>query len=92
MTHEMGYIKLLRPTRTEDGGYRFDPFDEETGMGGHIKIGSVNIYGLGYIGAQAGGHVERICEAVTTENSLLLFHVGIWKYSPVEIGYLTKCR
>ena len=24
----MGYIKLLRPDRTEDGGYRFEPFDE----------------------------------------------------------------
>lgn len=83
---EMGYIRLLRPTRTEDGGYRFDPFDEESGMGGHIEIGGINIYGLGYIGAQAGNHVERICRAVTTDNNLLLFHVGIWKYSPVEIG------
>ena len=83
---QMGYIKLLRPSRTEDGGYRFDPFDEETGMGGHIEIDGVNIYGLGYIGAQAGSHVERICKAVTTENNLLLFHVGIWSYSPVEIG------
>ena len=83
---EMGYIRLLRPARTEDGGYRFEPFDEETGTGGHIEIGGLNIYGLGYIGAQAGSHVERICKAVTTENNLLLFHVGIWKYSPVEIG------
>ena len=83
---QMGYIKLLRPSRTEEGGYRFDTFDENTGMGGHIEIGGVNIYGLGYIGAQAGSHVERICEAVTTENNLLLFHVGIWHYSPVEIG------
>lgn len=83
---EMGYIRLLRPARTEDGGYRFEPFDEETGMGGHIGIKGLNVYGLGYIGAQAGSHVERICEAVTTENNLLLFHVGIWKYSPVEIG------
>jgi DNA repair exonuclease SbcCD nuclease subunit len=83
---QMGYIRLLRPARTEDGGYRFDPFDEATGVGGHIEIGRVNIYGLGYIGAQAGSHVERICEAVTTENNLLLFHVGIWTYSPVEIG------
>ena len=83
---EMGYIRLLRPYRTEDGDYRFDPFDEEIGMGGHIGIGGLNIYGLGYIGAQAGSHVERICNAVTTENNLLLFHVGIWKYSPVEIG------
>jgi DNA repair exonuclease SbcCD nuclease subunit len=83
---EMGYIRLLRPARTEDGDYRFDPFDEETGTGGHIEIGGLNIYGLGYIGAQAGSHVERICKAVTTENNLLLFHVGIWKYSPVEIG------
>jgi DNA repair exonuclease SbcCD nuclease subunit len=83
---QMGYIKLLRPFRTEEGGYRFDPFDEETGMGGHFEIDGVNVYGLGYIGAQAGSHVERICEAVTTENNLLLFHVGIWSYSPVEIG------
>ncbi len=82
----MGYIRLLRPSRTEEGGYRFDPFDEETGMGGHVEIGGLNIYGLGYIGAQAGSHVERIGEAVTTENNLLLFHVGIWTFSPVEIG------
>ncbi len=83
---QMGYIRLLRPARTEEGGYRFEPFDEETGMGGHVIIGDLNIYGLGYIGAQAGSHVERICDAVTSENNLLLFHVGIWKYSPVEIG------
>jgi DNA repair exonuclease SbcCD nuclease subunit len=83
---EMGYIRLLRPARTENGGYRFDPFDEETGMGGQIGINGLNIYGLGYIGTQAGSHVERICNAVSTANNLLLFHVGIWKYSPVEIG------
>ncbi|MFC1495732.1 exonuclease SbcCD subunit D [Thermodesulfobacteriota bacterium] len=83
---EMGYIRLLRPGRTEDGDYLFDSFDEEAGMGGHINIRGLNIYGLGYIGAQAGSHIERICKAVTTENNLLLFHVGIWKYSPVEIG------
>ena len=83
---QMGYIRLLRPSRTEEGGYCFDPFDAETGMGGHIEIDGLNIYGLGYIGAQAGSHVERICEAVTTKNNLLLFHVGIWTFSPVEIG------
>lgn len=83
---QMGYICLLRPSRTETGGYRFDPFDPETGMGGHIENKGLNIYGLGYIGTQAGNHVSRICEAVTTENNLLLFHVGIWSYSPVEIG------
>ncbi len=83
---QMGYIRLLRPSRTEEGDYRFDHFDEESGMGGHIEIDGLNIYGLGYIGAQAGSHVERICEAVTTENNLLLFHVGIWTFSPVEIG------
>ncbi len=83
---QMGYIRLLRPCRTETGGYRFDPFDPETGMGGRIEIKGLNIYGLGYIGAQAGIHVSRICEAVETENNLLLFHVGVWTYSPVEIG------
>ncbi len=83
---QMGYIRLLRPSRTETGGYRFDPFDPETGMGGRIEIEGLNIYGLGYIGAQAGAHVARICEAVETRNNLLLFHVGVWTYSPVEIG------
>ncbi|MBI2355106.1 MAG: exonuclease SbcCD subunit D [Deltaproteobacteria bacterium] len=83
---QMGYIRLLRPSRTDNGGYRFDPFDPETGTGGHIEIKGINIYGLGYIGTQAGSHVARICEAVTTENNLLLFHVGVWTYSPVEIG------
>jgi DNA repair exonuclease SbcCD nuclease subunit len=83
---QMGYIHLLRPTRTETGGYRFDPFDPETGMGGHLEIKGHTIYGIGYIGAQAGVHVPRICEAVETKNNILLFHVGIWTYSPVEIG------
>lgn len=83
---QMGYIRLLRPTRTEDGGYCFEPFDAVTGLGGHVEIRGLNIYGLGYIGAQAGSHIERICKAVTTENNLLLFHVGIWSFSPVEIG------
>lgn len=83
---QMGYLRLLRPQRSAEGGYYFAPFDQDEGMGGHLQIGEVNIYGLGYIGAQAGNHVERICEAVTTENNILLFHVGIWSYSPVEIG------
>ncbi len=83
---QMGYIRLLRPSRTENGGYRFDPFDPESGAGGHLRIGELNLYGLGYIGAQAGNHVARICEAVSTRNNLLLFHVGLWNYSPVEIG------
>lgn len=83
---QMGYIRLLRPSRTDEGDYHFAPFDEETGMGGHVQIAETNIYGLGYIGAQAGNHVERICAAVGTENNILLFHVGIWTYSPVEIG------
>lgn len=83
---QMGYLRLLRPSRLEDGGYRFDAFDAETGCGGHLAIGELNIYGIGYIGAQAGQHVERICQAVTTRNNLLLFHVGIWTFSPVEIG------
>ena len=83
---QMGYIRLLRPSRTDNGDYRFDPFDPETGSGGHIEIKGFSIYGLGYIGTQAGNHVARICEAVTTEHNLLLFHVGVWTYSPVEIG------
>jgi DNA repair exonuclease SbcCD nuclease subunit len=83
---QMGYLRLLRPARTRDGDYRFDPFDAATGMGGRLEIGGLNIYGLGYLGAQAGSHVPRLCQAVTTENNLLLFHVGIWQYSPVEIG------
>lgn len=83
---KMGYLRLLRPSRTEEGGYRFDPFDPETGCGGHLEIGGLNIYGLGYIGAAAGSHVPRLCEAISTKQNLLLFHVGIWTFSPVEIG------
>ncbi len=83
---QMGYICLLRPARDEDGAYRFEPFDEEQGSGGHITIKGINIYGVGYIGSQAGNHVARIVEAISTTNNILLFHVGIWSYSPVEIG------
>lgn len=83
---QMGYLQLLRPTRSDDGSYYFAPFDYTTGQGGVITIKGAHIYGLGYIGTQAGSHVERICQAVTTKNNILLFHVGIWSYSPVEIG------
>lgn len=85
---EMGYLTLLRPSRTEDGGYRFEPCDRASGLGGRIAIGGVNLYGLGYIGAQAGSHMERVCRGVTTEHNLLLCHLGVWSYSPVEIGNL----
>lgn len=83
---QLGYIRLLRPSRTGDGDYLFEPFDLEQGAGGHLEIGWVNIYGLGYIGSQAANHVARICEAVSTRRNILLFHVGVWSYSPVEIG------
>ncbi len=83
---QMGYIHLLRPSRGDDGSYRFEQFDKEQGTGGHIAIKGINIYGVGYIGSQAGSHVSRIVEAVNTKNKILLFHVGIWSFSPVEIG------
>ena len=82
----MGYLRLLRPAREPDGSYRFDPFDEQEGTGGCICVNGYTVYGLGYIGTLAGSHVERICSAVSTQHNLLLFHVGIWSYSPVEIG------
>ncbi|QWV99505.1 exonuclease SbcCD subunit D [Geomonas nitrogeniifigens] len=83
---QLGYISLLRPSRSADGGYLFEPFDPEQGNGGHIEVKGVNIYGLGYIGSQAGNHVPRICDAIGTKRNILLFHVGVWTYSPVEIG------
>ncbi|MBJ6800200.1 metallophosphoesterase family protein [Geomonas propionica] len=83
---QLGYISLLRPSRSADGGYIFDPFDPEQGSGGHTEVKGVNIYGLGYIGSQAGNHVPRICDAIATKRNILLFHVGVWTYSPVEIG------
>ena len=83
---QLGYICLLRPGRTPEGEYRFEPFDPVSGAGGHVRIKGVNVYGLGYIGSQAGTHVQRICRAVDTEQNILLFHVGVWSYSPVEIG------
>src|SRR5690242_15346114 len=30
---QLGYIRLLRPGRSPEGGYRFDPFDPEQGAG-----------------------------------------------------------
>ena len=83
---QLGYIHLLRPSRSAEGGYLFEPFEKEQGTGGQIEINGVNIYGLGYIGSQAGNHVARICEAISTRRNILLFHVGVWSYSPVEIG------
>lgn len=83
---QLGYIRLLRPSRTPDGAYLFEPFDPEQGSGGRIEVKGVNVYGLGYIGSQAGNHIDRICEAVNTDRNILLFHVGVWTYSPVEIG------
>lgn len=86
---ELGYLVLLRPEVGDDGVYAFPPWDPERRSGGRIEIGGVSFYGLGYVGAFAGAHVPRICEAVaalgTTEN-VLLFHVGVRTYCPNEIG------
>jgi len=83
---QLGYLCLLRPERTAEGDYLFAPFDPESGAGGRMEVGGVNVYGLGYIGSQAGIHVPRICQAVATSRNILLFHVGVWTFSPVEIG------
>ena len=83
---QMGLLYLLRPERDADGGYIFAPYDTQKGEGGHVVIAGTNIYGLGYIGSMAGSHVPRICAAVGTSRNILLFHVGVWTYSPVEIG------
>ena len=86
---QMGYLALLRPQRQPDGTFLFQEFDAELGCGGHLRLGEVNLYGVGYLGSQAGHQVPRICQAVDTERNILLFHVGIWTYSPVEIGNMT---
>jgi len=86
---QMGYLALLRPQRQPDGGFLFQEFDSELGCGGHLRLGDVNLYGVGYLGSQAGLHVPRICQAVETKRNILLFHVGIWTYSPVEIGNMS---
>lgn len=92
----MGYIRLLRPSRTEDGGYVFEPFDAGEGSGGHLVIGDLNIYEAAISGPRPVNMWPRICGAVTTDNNLLLFHVGIWTFSPVEIGNMkpegSRCR
>ena len=83
---QMGYIHLLRPNRNDDGSYYFETFDKDQGTGGYINIKGLNIYGVGYIGSQAGSHVPLIINAINNKNNILIFHVGIWSYSPVEIG------
>jgi DNA repair exonuclease SbcCD nuclease subunit len=89
----MGYLHLLRPERTDDGGYRFPTWDADRKQGGHLELGGINFYGLGYIGAFAARHVPRIVEAIQktgTEENVLLFHIGVLRYCWVDIGSISE--
>lgn len=90
---EMGYVVLLRPEADEDGRLCFPPWSPATHSGGHIEIGGVTFFGVGYFGAYAGTHVPRIVEAAIEAapdaRRALLFHVGVRTYSPNEIGCMS---
>lgn len=87
---DMGYIHLLRPTMDAQGRYTFSDWNAERKCGGRMEIGGVHFYGVGYIGALAGSHIERIIEAAReTEENVLLFHVGVWGYCGTDIGTMS---
>jgi DNA repair exonuclease SbcCD nuclease subunit len=89
----MGYLHLLRPTRDAEGNYSFPDWDQERRRGGHLQVKGVHFYGLGYIGAYAGRHVERIVGAMKSagaSENVLLFHVGVSQYCGGDVGHITE--
>jgi len=59
-----GYLKLLEPTRDENGALTLMPWDEEDRTGSYIDIGMARIFGSHWYGASANAAIPLLADAM----------------------------
>jgi DNA repair protein SbcD/Mre11 len=77
-----GYIKLLEPTRDEEGHLALVPWDESERTGSYIDIGAARIIGSHWYGASATAAIPILAEALRSARSegrfnILMLHTDV---------------
>jgi DNA repair protein SbcD/Mre11 len=79
---EWGFIKLLEPTRDEEGHLALIPWDEMERTGSYIDIGEARIIGSHWYGASATAAIPILAEALRNARSegrfnILMLHTDV---------------
>ncbi len=79
---EWGFIKLLEPTRDEEGHLALVPWDEEERTGSYIDIKDARIIGSHWYGASATAAIPLLADALRSARSeghfnILMLHTDV---------------
>ena len=77
-----GFIKLLEPTRDEEGHLKLVPWNEEERSGSYIDIATARIFGSHWYGASATAAIPILADALRNANdagrfNILMLHTDV---------------
>jgi DNA repair exonuclease SbcCD nuclease subunit len=77
-----GFIKLLEPTRDEEGHLKLVPWNEEERSGSYIDIANARIFGSHWYGASATAAIPILADALRNANeagrfNILMLHTDV---------------
>ncbi|MDT5060655.1 MAG: repair protein SbcD/Mre11 [Acidobacteriota bacterium] len=79
---EWGFIKLLEPTRDEEGHLALVPWNEEERTGSYVDIGGARIFGSHWYGASATAAIPILADALRRASvegrfNILMLHTDV---------------
>jgi exonuclease SbcD len=72
---QWGFLKLLEPTRDEEGRITLVPWDEEERTGSYIDIAGARIFGSHWYGASANAAIPILSDALRRASQKGLFNI-----------------
>jgi exonuclease SbcD len=72
---QWGFLKLLEPTRDEDGRVTLVPWDEEERAGSYVDIAGARIFGSHWYGASANAAIPVLSDALRRASERGLFNI-----------------
>ncbi|HEX8141370.1 MAG TPA: exonuclease SbcCD subunit D [Pyrinomonadaceae bacterium] len=72
---QWGFLKLLEPTRDEEGRVTLVPWDEEERTGSYIDIAGARIFGSHWYGASANAAIPVLSDALRRASRKGLFNI-----------------
>jgi DNA repair exonuclease SbcCD nuclease subunit len=72
---QWGFLKLLEPTRDEEGRITLVPWDEEERTGSYIDIAGARIFGSHWYGASANAAIPVLSDALRRASQKGLFNI-----------------
>jgi DNA repair exonuclease SbcCD nuclease subunit len=72
---QWGYLKLLEPSRDEEGRLTLTPWDEENRAGSYVDIAGARIFGSHWYGASANAAIPILSDALRRASEEGLFNI-----------------